>query len=360
MRKLLIVLAAFAFVVGSTIPAIATDWSFYGKAAMFTYMLDQSKEVTGNVDDSDLVWTVMNSSNRFGFVAKADDIGGTLEFGINSHYATDANRAHIRLANGYWNFGAGTLVVGQDYAPASFFPSATIYNDCSMVLHGAVYTQRVPQIKLKWAGLQVALVEPNKGAVLATEQDTSIPKIEASYDLKAGPVGLHIFGGMNSYDDVAIVGTTETASSIDSTLFGVGFKFATGPFYVNGDVWLATNPGNYGVLQDNGVTTATLTGTTVNDVDSMVYAAILGYKVSDMITIEAGYGVISNERDVAGVKTERETTTIYVQAPITLAKGVTITPEFGTIDYGDEKVTGLPDTKLGDKTYYGAKWAIVF
>jgi hypothetical protein len=358
MRKLLIVLAALAFVVGTTIPAIATDWSFYGKAAMFTYMQSVSKEASGlGVDDDDLTWTVLNSSNRFGFVAKGDDIGGILEFGINSHYAADANRAHIRLANGYWNFGAGTLVVGQDYAPAAFFPSATIYNDCSMVLHGAVYTQRVPQIKLKWAGLQVALVEPNKAAMLADDQDTSIPKIEASYDLKVGPVALHIFGGMNSYDEVAIVGTTETETGIDSNLFGVGFKYATGPFYVNGDVWMATNPGNYGVLQDSKGTTATVTGTTVNDVDSMVYAAILGYKVSDMITLEAGYGLISNEREAAGVTTEWETTTIYIQAPITLAKGVTITPEFGTIDYGDVK-PGTGDR--GDKTYYGAKWAIVF
>jgi hypothetical protein len=357
MRKLLIVFAALALVAGSVIPVLATDWSFYGKAAMFTYMEDRSKEITGNVDDSDLVWAALNSSNRLGFVAKGDNIGGNFEVGINSQYAGDPNRFHVRLANGYWNFGAGTLLLGQDYGPACFFPSGTIYADSSLVLHGAVYTMRVPQITLKMGGLKVALIEPNKGAALATEQDTSIPKIEASYDLKVGPVGLHIFGGYNSYEDVAIAGTTETSYDIDSTIFGVGFKFGTGPFYVNGDVILATNPGNYGLTQDIGLKSAALVGTSVEDVDSVVYAAVVGYKVSPMIQIEAGMGVISNEMDAGGVTFERETTTFYIQAPITLAKGFSITPEFGNIDYGD--VT--PGTgERGDKSYYGARWLIVF
>jgi hypothetical protein len=359
MRKLLIVFAALALVAGSAIPVLATDWSFYGKAAMFTYMNDVSKEKTGNVDDSDLVWTGFNSSNRLGFNAKGDDIGANFEVGIDMNYAGDANSFHVRTAYGWWNFGAGKLTLGQQYGPACFFPSGFIRGDNSLVSYGAVYSARIPQIKLTMGGFNVSLIETNKAGALggANDQDVSIPKIEASYDIPVGPVALHIFGGYNSYEDVVIAGTTETSYDIDATIFGIGFKFATGPFYLNGDLWMAQNPGNYGMAQDNSITKATLTGTTVNDADSMVYAAILGYKVTPMITLEAGMGVISNELEAGGVTAEAETTTIYLQAPITLAKGVSITPEVGTIDYGDIK----PGTgERGDITWYGARWLIVF
>jgi hypothetical protein len=360
MRKLLIVCAALAFVVGSSIPAIAADWSFYGLASMHTLMQDVSKERTGTgFDDDDLIWTGMNSTNRFGTKAAAGNIGGHFEVGIDTHYMADANSFHVRLAYGWWNFGAGTLVVGQDYTPALFLPSGSIWRDAPMVLWGGVYPQRVPQLKLKMGGLQVALIEPHKAAPVggAVDQDTSIPKIEASYSLPVGPVKLLFFAGMNSYEDVAIAGTTETSYDIDSNIFGVGARFGTGPFYVNGDIWFSTNPGNYLVTQDIALQRAALVGTSVEDVDSMVYAAVVGYKVSPMITIEGGMSVISNEMEAGGVTTEYETTFYYIQAPINLAKGFSITPEIGKIDYGD--IT--PGTgKRGEIRYYGARWMVAF
>jgi len=360
MRKLLIVCAALAFVAGSSIPAIAADWSFYGLASLHTLMQDVSKEKTGTgVDDDDLIWHGFNSTNRFGTKAKADNIGGQFEVGIDTNYTADANSFHVRLAYGWWNFGAGTLVVGQDYTPVFFLPSGSIWRDAPMILWGAAYAGRIPQLKLKMGGLQVALIEPNLAPAVggAADQDTSIPKIEASYSLPVGPVKLCFFAGMNSYEDVAIAGTTETSYDIDSNVFGVGARFGTGPFYLNGTIWLSTNPGNYGMTQDIGLTRAALVNNSVEDVDSMVYAAVAGYKVSPMITIEGGMSVISNEMEAGGVTTEYETTFYYIQAPINLAKGFSITPEIGKIDYGDVK----PGTgERGEISYFGARWMVAF
>lgn len=52
--------------------------------------------------------------------------------------------------------------------------------------------------------------------------------------------------------------------------------------------------------------------------------------------------------------------TYYVQLPITLADGVFIVPEIGNYDFGDLKVTGAADTKLGSLLYYGFKTQINF
>jgi hypothetical protein len=356
MRKLLIVLAAFAFVVAYTVPAMADDeWDFYGSARILTFSTDKSKETTtwGTTDDDDLTHDFSGSSRVVGAKVKAGDIGGRLELG---------GTVNLRLAYGTWNFGAGTLVVGHAYSPANFFPSGMVYADNSMVSYGAPYAGRHPQVKLQIIGLQVALVQPkvvSASGLTPTDTDTSMPKIELSYSLKAGPVALYFFGGMNSHDDVVITGTTEKSYSIDSSVLGVGFRIPIGALYINGNVWVAQNPANYGMLQDVKAATGAAYNAgndSIEDCDSTVMALVLGYKISDMIKLEGGYGVRTNEVGPSP-NTEAETTFMYIQAPISLAKGVTLTPEFGSFDYGDVK----PGTgERGDLTYWGLRWKIDF
>lgn len=358
MRKLLVLLAAAAFVVAFTVPAMAADWGFYGSARMYTFMNDYSKEASGlGVSDDDLSWFLQGNS-RIGAKVKAGDVSGSFEYGSGPS---------LRLLNGAWNFGAGTLVVGQDYSPIDTFISnqqgpAHWGGDIDALPWGGIYDGRTAQIKLKIAGAQVALVQPKVVSAVpgVNDTDTSMPKIEASYSVKAGPLALKVLGAMNTHDDVVITGTTEKEYSVDSNVFGVMAKVATGPFSIAGNAFMATNPGNFGLLQDISVKNAVWTGTTVEDCDSTGALLVLGFKASDMIKLEAGYGMVSNEVEAAGIKTESETNSYYVQAVITLAKGVYIVPEYGSVDYGDKKVTGAADTKQGDITYYGVKWQINF
>ena len=359
MRKLLIVLAVFVFVAAYTVPVMADDqWDFYGSARILTFSVDKSKEIGQGtcpncVSDEDLDLALSGSARTVGAKVKAGDIGGRLELG---------GTVNLRLAYGTWNFGAGTLVVGHAYTPCNFFPSGMVYNDNSMVSYGAPYDGRRPQLKLQLAGLQIALVQPNAvsaSGLAATETDTSIPKIELSYSLKLGPVSLYFFGGMNSHDDVVLTGTTEKSYSIDSNVLGVGFKVPIGALYVNGNVWMSTNPANYGMLQDVKAATGAAynaTNDSIEDCDSTVMALIVGFKISPMIKLEGGYGVRTNEVGPSP-NTEAETTFMYVQAPISLAKGVTLTPEIGSMDYGDVK----PGTgERGDQSYFGFRTKIDF
>ncbi|MBW1692542.1 MAG: hypothetical protein JRJ70_17750 [Deltaproteobacteria bacterium] len=357
MRKLLVLLAAVAFVVAFTVPAMSADWGFYGSARMYTFMDDRSKEVSGlGVSDDDLSWFLQGNS-RIGAKVKNGDIAGRFEYGSGPN---------LRLLNAAWKFGAGTLVVGQDYSPIDTFISnqqgpPKWGGDIDGLPWGGIYDGRTAQLKLKMASFQVALVQPKVVSVVAAnDTDTSMPKIEACYNFKTGPLALKVLGAMNTHDDVVIAGTTETSHSVDSNVFGVMAKYATGPFSVAADLYMATNPGNFGLLVDNAVSKAAFASNAIQDSDAMGALVVLGYKASDMIKLEAGYGMVACEREVAGVTTEATTTSMYVQAVITMAKGFYIVPEFGTVDYGDLEVTGAPDTKQGDISYFGAKWHINF
>jgi len=358
MRKLLIVLTAIAFVAAFTVPAIAAEWGFYGSARMYTFMSDYSEEYTGTgFSDDDLSWFLQGNA-RIGARVKAGNISGRFEYGNFS----------LRLLYGEWDFGTGKLLVGQAYSPIDTFISNQMGpghwgGDIDALPWGGIYDGRVAQIKLKMGGFQVALIQPKVVSAMdlvPDDTDTSIPKIEASYSFSAGPVSLKVLGGMNSHDDVVITGTTEKAYGIDSSVFGVMAKFATGPFSIAGNFFMATNPGNFGLLQDIPIKSAIFIDNVVEDCDSQGALIVLGFKLSDTIKFEAGYGMLANEVSHAGVTAEAETTSYYVQATIDLAKGFFIVPEFGSVDYGDFKFTGDPDEKLGDVNYYGLKWQINF
>jgi len=362
MRKVLILLCAVAFVVAFTLPAAAADWGFYGSARMYTFMSDYSKEASGlGVSDDDLSWFLQGNS-RIGAKVKTDGpISGRFEYGHGPNPS-------LRLLFGEWNFGAGTLLVGQDYSPLDTFISnqqgpSNWGGDIDGLPWGGIYDGRTPQLKLSIASFQVALIEPKvvaAGGLAPNDTDTAIPKIEACYNFKAGPLALKVLAAMNTYDAVVITGTTEKSYSIDSNVVGVMASYATGPFSVAADLYMATNPGNYGLLADNSVSKAAFANNAIQDSDAMGALVVLGYKATPMIKLEAGYGMLSCEREVSGKTTESTTTSMYVQAVIALAKGFYIVPEFGTVDYGDQETTGTPAVKQGDISYFGAKWHIDF
>jgi len=363
MKKLFVLIAAAALVVAFTVPAMAADWSFYGSSRMYTKYLDTSKEkagLGGEVDDADLYWD-QQSNSRIGANVKAGALGGNFEYG-------HSDTVNLRKLFGYWNFGAGKLTFGQDYTPIDTFWSHRLGpggGDDSSISYGAPYSGRQDQVRLNIAGVAIALIQnaspATPGTVTgATDVDTGMPRFEASYLGKFGPVTLKPYLGYQTYDEVVIAGTTETEYSVDSHILGVYLKGAFGPFWVAGNIYTSQNPGNYGQSQDITLKSAGWSGTDVEDCDSMAYLLVAGFKVSDMLEFEAGYGVVSNERDIGAITTEEETGAWYVQATITPVKGFMIVPEIGMVDYGDRKVTGAADTKLGDKTYYGAKWQINF
>ena len=359
MRKLLILVSAVAFVVAFTLPAAAADWGFYGSARMFTAIEDATPASTvANVEAdsaSDLYWMLQGNS-RVGAKVKTDGpISGQFEYGTG---------INLRLLFATWNFGGGSLLVGQDYTPVDSFQSGSCGKpsdggDCGLVGYGTLYTGRQPQIKLIYGPLQVAFIQPSV-AVLGTDVDTetSLPEIEAAYSFKVGPVAIKPVLGYGTYDSVS---ATDQSHGVTSMVLGVAGTYAAGPLGVFFTVSSSTNPGNLGLAESSaGATKATLVGNSVEDATSMGYLLGASYKVSPTMALEIGYGMLSNEQDMAaGVTTEYTTTALYIQANIALAKGFSLVPEIGMIDFGDAETAGV-SIDQGEATYYGAKWHVNF
>ena len=343
MRKLLIVLAAFAFVIAYTVPTLAADWSFYGSARMSTFYDSVTEEASATgFDDGDTTWSQQGNS-RLGATVKAGKIGGGFEYGTG---------INLRKLYGTYNFGGIQLLLGQTYTPVNMFYSNQVWGgDTDMLKFGGVYDGRRGMIQLKIKGFKIALIEPSTGAVTTpAETDTTIPKIEAAYALKAGPATIDFQGGYNSYDEVDAADSEETISSY---FLGVGVKLAFGAFYVRGNAYTGQNLGPYGLWQEGDDDPALIAGDVENNT-SIGYLLVVGFRVSDTLKLEGGYG--GNQHDRDDFATQDDTSALYVQAVLNISPGFFIVPEIGYIDFGDSSA----EVDQGSQTYFGAKWQINF
>jgi len=363
MKKLFIIVAAMALVSFGTF-AVAAEWNFFGSARMQTWRVSTDKEFNGTpYDDDDTVWDLQGNS-RIGAKVKAGDVGGYFELGIYgpTRSDNDSERVRTRQLFGTWNFGAGTLLVGQAYTPTFIPQSNQVYGeDADLFGHGGMIGScRKPMIQVQFSGLKIALVYPNTTNFMgAPDVDTKLPKIEASYAMKFGPAAITVYGGYNSY---ALVDATDKDWDVDSYLAGVAVNFGSGPLFVKANVWTGNNVGAYGYGYPLGVDVFTglaWADPEAYDADFMGYMLVAGFKMSDMVTFEAGYGAVSSEADCNTVKYEDDASSYYINATINLAKGVFIVPEFGCINRDDRKVASV-STEQGKLTYFGAKWQINF
>lgn len=375
MKRLLVLFAAMAIVCVFAVSAIGADMfdvvhkaggssiKIYGSARFQTFSADKDKGFHGGVnDDRDTSWESLRSTSRFGIKIKSGDISGLLEI-------RPRDDSFVRHWFGAWDFGGGQLLVGQTWSPLATLCSNQGFEDKILGKYGDI-SFRQQMIQLKFGGLKVALEKPGTGAVSGSpagaDTDTTIPKIELSYTLSAKPVTF-TFGGLYNHTELISGEDTPTEQSydIDSYAGLVCGKGNFGPVYVAGQVYYAQNFGNSG----NGIVgdlrnTPTIVGNDIEDAKSIGYLGVLGFKAGDSLYFEGGYGGVQSEGDLgANSEFEDECSSWYVQAKITLHKGVYLIPEFGQVIDGDYETTanGVTTTvEGGEETYIGAKWQIDF
>jgi hypothetical protein len=232
MRKLLILISAVALVVAFTLPA-AADVSFYGNVRMFSYWTSFDPDVAGADTVSDLDWTLDRGSSRFGARFKQDSVGANVEIRPNLG-------SYIRHFNGTWDFGAGTLLVGQAWSETfSCVSSSVCEGGLSPGRGDTLGSLRVPQIAIHLGSFHIAAAEPNKANLVGGTSSTSIPKIEASYALKAGPAAIKVYGGFNSTEEE--LGTTTYDYS--SMLLGANAVLGFGAATLGINLYTVNNPG---------------------------------------------------------------------------------------------------------------------
>ena len=350
MKKLFVILSAIMLAIVFAVPAGAVDWDFYGSARMNTFHVYEDENAnTRDFDDRDTTWA-LNGVSRVGATVKEGDVGGRFEYGPS---------VNLRRLYGTWDFGAGELLVGKEYTPIFFIANQVYPDDYGLSDFGGLFS-RFPMIQVKIDGFKLAFVSPNTGLPdntlgAASDYDTSFPKIEASYTIAMDTFSLRVFGGWNAFK---AVGTNDKEYDITCYLHGVAGVMNAGPVTLKGMFWSGQNVGLYGLTVDHGVNFTPdyiEAGDKVEDNNGHGGIASIGFKLNDAIGVEAGVGYISAKDDVANTHDD-EAWSAYLQAPITLAQGVTIVPEIGHCDY-EENCDGEDE---GHKSYFGAKWQINF
>jgi len=303
MKKLIVMIASLVLVASFALTAAADDqWDFYGSARVSTFL---SQDNTDNVVFAE----ALQGNARIGANVKvSDELSGRFEYGSGPN---------LRLLYGSWNFGGGSLLVGQTYTPLNLFYSNQVYGaDTGLLNTGGVYSGRAPMLQLSVQGFKIAFIVPVTPPAGAGTSDA--PTIEVSYGTKLGAASVKLAAG---YD---VEGNGDDEAYVIAG--GLGLNF--GAISIKGDIYA-------GQFAENLIWTA---GTGDNNVG---YLFAAGFKVNDMFSLEAGYG----SADGDGVADAQYA--YYLQAPITLAGGVYLVPEIGAVDNGDTK-------------YGGAKWQINF
>ncbi|MFZ7112318.1 MAG: porin [Desulfatiglandales bacterium] len=375
MRKIMVFFLVWGVLLGVLITtAEASDKlvTVYGSVRMDTWWVDRSKEKAGgDFDDSDLLWDQDMGSSRFGAKFKTGDIKAQVEIRPRDRDKGNGTQNEtLRQWWGAWNFGKGELLIGQAYVPCyAKISNVSLEGGTIATQYGDfVSTSRTPMMQLSFpfsvGTLKMAALKPSdKGAdtVVKGTRDTDItlPKFEASFDFKFGPASMMVFGGYNTTDEVDT--STDREYSIDSHVIGLNARVNLGPAYLKGIIYTAQNQKNYGTEKDwvwNAYYDAA--SDSITDIDAMGWFLVAGCKVSDMLSVEAGYGQRKLKRERPGFdKDEDKNAMFYINMPITVAKGFTITPEIEYYDEKDQKIAGVSKDQ-GNTTYYGVYWRIDF
>jgi len=362
MKKMFVVLSAIIVAIAFAIPAGATDWDFYGSVRMQTFRVDQDEDASATgYDDEDSIWG-LNPISRVGATVQNGDIGGRFEYGHVNDNVT------LRRLYGTWNFGPGELLVGKEYTPLHFVANQVYDNDYGLRGFGGFFTFN-PMIQLKIDGFKLALIQPGVertiqnttvGTTTADDLDTTFPKLEVSYTHALDNVSLKVFGGINQFDavDVDILSDNEDEYDITSYIYGVAGVVNTGPVTLKAMIWGGQNVDIYGLTSNPEADAAPKFDRNDNEIkDNYGYGGIasVGVKFNDVVGAELGVGYICFEDDIDNAEDD-EALAIYLQAPITLAQGVTIVPEIGQYDY----MENAAEVDEGKELYFGAKWQINF
>jgi hypothetical protein len=384
MKKLIVILAAIAMVGAFTATAMA-DVDLYGSARFRSYYADVDNGVAGAESDSDLEWRIGHLT-RFGANFKSDKITGKFEMDARAgsagstanieagSQASSLGNMRLRQLWGQYDFGAGKLMIGQNYplydAPVS---GINYYSGGFQKFGGIGYdVARTSQIRLTFGDFRLAFLSPDTSKTVPStasgvttpysEVNTTFPKVEVRYDMKMDAFALNFIGGWQTYEiedynQAANTGSKAT-EDVTSYVLGVRGKANFGPAYAGLGLTYRVNGNNYGAWTVSAHESPIFQGNDLKDATAWGLVAALGYKINDMFTLEGSYAMLNSEVDTSA-DNEDDMVTYGVIAKITMAPGVYIIPEIIYQDNKDVKTNGVA-TEQGDATIFGVFWRIDF
>ncbi|MCG8687745.1 MAG: hypothetical protein MI892_22905 [Desulfobacterales bacterium] len=328
---------------GFTNGAFAADWQFYGAASVNTFWSDS------DLNDTTQFSLDLNAADIGAEVSVSDSLMGAFE------YTTEDGNVSLTHLYGEWNFGSGSLLVGQAEVPAFLGISEQAYDgDRALEGLGEFNPGERAVIRLAFGDFEIAAVEPDiqvdtAGGLDDSLTEVKIPAIHAKYTFSGDTLNAGIAGAYASFDyDDESVTSYVALVSVDATVNR--FRMAV-------QAWFGQNVGNIAPQDTRGDFEdgyAIYEGGQIEDVDAWGAALVVQMVLNDTFSFEAGYGYVDLDYGDAALygSDDDKVQTYYLNMPITLAEGVQIVPEIGVIDYYE--------TGQDEITYGGAKWQIEF
>jgi hypothetical protein len=358
MKKQLVILSAVAAVTAFAVPAMA-ETTLYGSARMATFYNFADAKTTAATGKTAGIDEHLQANSRFGANFDNGAVGGKVEFGTG---------VNTRLLYGTYNFGAGKLTVGQDYNSYYTFTAQVHGDDNVMNGYGSLWDGRLAQLRVNLNnGLYFAAITPNGnvsgtpasgsltsntgGIVNNAEANSNIkiylPKLNVGYTGKAGNISYNAGLVGQTFKNVAI------NEQVNALLGYVNGKASFGATTLMANLSYAQNAGNMGFAGRQSYSTASK-----KNAQGFEGYVQLTQKLSDSLSANAGLGYVTDKTDtgVAATNHADNKMLLFVNAPITLAKNVYITPEFS---YYDE-MKSAANTDQAKSYALGAQFRIDF
>ena len=345
MKKIVISLVALTLAVFLAAPAMA-EFDPYGSVRFGMFWQTLDTKVAGVDTDSDLVMPLGNFSN-FGAKFKTGDIGGHVKLALWG--AEDHDAVYQELLYGTWDFGGGTLLVGQDHTPYTLVSAQVapgLYDlENGFIGYGALWDGwgYKPQIRVNMeSGFYAALIQPNTSWTVDDidvgtgftdgDIDVTLPKICVGYEIKAENLTVNPGIAYNTFSAVSKAASFD--ESINSYLIYVGGKMDLGAADLQANLHYGTNLGDFGITGLPAAASAQLDSN--NKVkDSTCYGGYLQVAFNvDPATICLGYGYTQAEMDSSvgtNLKTDAQNS-YFVNAKVPIADTFFVVPEFSYYD----------------------------
>lgn len=347
------------FVVGLSLalvsPALA-DSSIYGSMRYDTFYINQKSDGTMNTAGKTsytALYQALQGNSRFGAKWKDGNLSGRFEVGTG---------INLRLLYGEYKFDGGNLLIGQAYTPNDYLTNQVIFADNGNIGFGCLWDSRQPMIKVSLDnGFFVALIDPKSGAIEGGTTAVFVPKTVVGYE---GKIQSFSIGGGVAYNGFSEKNqATNFDKTINSYLVYVHGHANLNPVKVLFQVHYGQNLHNYGISGRDGASAMVVNGALKN-ANGYGLELQAGAQVTQNASVYVGMGYTHDKVQDAAKAAKQ--LSVFVNAPIKLAKGFQIVPEFDYFHYGDVASSVPLPAESGFAGHvknayaFGAKWQMDF
>ena len=361
---------------GNNIRPYGNLYVFFGYINSETYLLGLVKET-----DKDTLYNINDNSN-IGFNFSYKRYKGVFELGISDYEGE--RKVKIRKAYGIYNFGFGTLTIGQAWNPYVKWSheSANYYRSEAF---GALYEDPTTQLKitsnfgLPYIDMYFDVIKPyvpsnklyinqsvdnpeastdasnTEYMILEVERELTtrqpldniqsmIPKLAVGCEYKNKLIKATLGAAYNAYKIERTSAVVFNKEWIVSYLFYLNSALNYKKYSMNLNAGYAVNPANFGIAvmsagntTYNGGASASLyniaTGKyEIKDTWNLQGYIEFGYQITNSIIIHLGYGYSLVDYPIVNTK-EDEAAEYYLNAKFNLGGLIALTPAFSYHDY---------------------------